>query len=295
MSSDDDPRATPVALEDRMAIATPEGVEVELTLAGIGSRFMAGGLDYMIQLTVIVSMALILRPAGGAGAAIFTSASFAMIFFYDVLFEVLGGGRTPGKRVNGLRVVRSGGRPITFSRSALRNILRLIDILPGVYAVGMTVMFISPRNQRVGDLAAGTYVVRDRHGDQPRTDRYTARPQVDPTPAPHLGRHGDLGRGRGHGAQLPRAALRPAPRVAPGDRRRAGRAAAPARRRRAVRPLRRGVPRAAGGGQEPLREVARHWPPSFVNSIVSVGPSSPRRTLAVAVEPLMLTSVTSSA
>ena len=183
MSSDDEPRATPVALEDRMAIATPEGVELELTLAGIGSRFMAGGLDYIIQLTVIVSMALILRPAGGAGAAIFTSASFAMIFFYDVLFEVLGGGRTPGKRVNGLRVVRSGGRPITFSRSALRNILRLIDILPGVYAVGMTVMFISPRNQRVGDLAAGTYVVRDRYGDQARTDRYTVRPQVDATPA----------------------------------------------------------------------------------------------------------------
>jgi uncharacterized RDD family membrane protein YckC len=181
MSSDDEPRATPMALEDRMAIATPEGVEVELTLAGIGSRFMAGGLDYIIQLIVIVSMALILRPAGGAGAAIFTSASFAMIFFYDVLFEVLGGGRTPGKRVNGLRVVRSGGRPITFSRSALRNILRLIDILPGVYAVGMTVMFISPRNQRVGDLAAGTYVVRDRHGDQAYRPRYS--PKVDATRA----------------------------------------------------------------------------------------------------------------
>jgi len=181
MSSDDATRAIPVALEDRMAIATPEGVEVELTLAGIGSRFMAGGLDYTIQLIVIVAMALLLRPAGGAGAAIFTSAAFAMIFFYDVLFEVLGGGRTPGKRVNGLRVVRSGGRPITFSRSALRNILRLIDILPGMYAVGMTVMFISPRNQRVGDLVAGTYVVRDRHGDAPRTPR--SSPAVDTTPA----------------------------------------------------------------------------------------------------------------
>jgi RDD family len=128
-------------------------------------------------------MALILRPAGGAGAAIFTSAAFALIFFYDVLFEVLGGGRTPGKRVSGLRVVRSGGRPITFSRSALRNILRLIDILPGMYAVGMTVMFISSRNQRVGDLAAGTYVVRVRHGDPPRGHRYSERPEIDTTPA----------------------------------------------------------------------------------------------------------------
>lgn len=182
MSSDDPTGATPVALEDRMSIATPEGVEVELTLAGIGSRFMAGALDYTIQLVVIVAMALILQPAGGAGAAIFTSAAFAMIFFYDVLFEVLGGGRTPGKRVNGLRVVRSGGRPITFTRSALRNILRLIDILPGMYAVGMTVMFISPRNQRVGDLAAGTYVVRDRHGDSRRPEGAFV-PAVDSEPA----------------------------------------------------------------------------------------------------------------
>jgi uncharacterized RDD family membrane protein YckC len=182
MSSDDVTRATPVALEDRMAIATPEGVEVELTLAGIGSRFIAGGVDYSIQLVVIVAMAVILQPESGAGAAVFTSASFALIFFYDVLFEVLGGGRTPGKRVNGLRVVRSGGRPITFSRSALRNILRLIDILPGVYAVGMTVIFISPRNQRVGDLAAGTYVIRERHGDRPRPEDAFV-PVVDPEPA----------------------------------------------------------------------------------------------------------------
>jgi uncharacterized RDD family membrane protein YckC len=183
MSSDDATRATPVALEDRMAIATPEGVEVELTLAGIGSRFIAGGMDYTIQILVIVAMALILRPESGAGAAIFTSAAFAMIFFYDVLFEVLGGGRTPGKRVNGLRVVRSGGRPITFSRSALRNILRLIDILPGMYAVGMTVMFISSRNQRVGDLAAGTYVVRDRLGDPPRRIHESGLMDIDTTPA----------------------------------------------------------------------------------------------------------------
>jgi uncharacterized RDD family membrane protein YckC len=181
MSTDDDRRATPVSYEDRLAIATPEGVEVELTLAGIGSRFIAGGVDFGIQLLVIVALALILEPAAGTGAAIFTSASFLLIFFYDVLFEVLGGGRTPGKRMNGLRVVRSGGRPITLVRSALRNILRLIDILPGVYAIGMAAIFISPRNQRVGDLAGGTYVIRDRHGDRPYEDGFV--PVVDPEPA----------------------------------------------------------------------------------------------------------------
>ena len=181
MSTDDSRRARPVAYEDRLAIATPEGVEVELTLAGIGSRFMAGAVDFGIQLVVIIALGVILQPAAGAGAAIFTSASFLLIFFYDVLFEVLGGGRTPGKRMNGLRVVRSGGRPITLVRSALRNILRLIDILPGFYAVGMAVIFISPKNQRVGDLAAGTHVVRDRHGD--RRVREPALAAIDATPA----------------------------------------------------------------------------------------------------------------
>ena len=83
-----------------------------------------------------------------------------------MLFEVLGGGRTPGKRWTGLRVVRSGGRRSRFTRSAMRNILRLIDILPGFYGVGMAVIFVTPHNQRLGDLAAGTLVVRDRHGDR---------------------------------------------------------------------------------------------------------------------------------
>jgi uncharacterized RDD family membrane protein YckC len=175
-------RVNPISFEDRVAIATPEGVEVELILAGIGSRFIAGAIDFTIQLVVIVSLALITRPAGDAGAAIFSSAAFAMIFFYDVLFEVLGRGRTPGKRWTGLRVVREGGRPITLARSALRNILRLIDIMPGFYAVGMTTIFITSRNQRIGDLAAGTHVVRYRHGDK-RRRRESGLLDIDPGPA----------------------------------------------------------------------------------------------------------------
>jgi uncharacterized RDD family membrane protein YckC len=153
MSTDDDCRATPVSFDDRLPIATPEGVEVELTLAGIGSRFIAAGMDFAIQIVVITALGFLLRPAGNAGFAVFTTFSFALIFFYDVLFEVLGGGRTPGK------------------------LLRLIDILPGFYAVGMTVIFITSRNQRIGDLAAGAYVVRDRHGDRSPAPGWL--PQVD--------------------------------------------------------------------------------------------------------------------
>src|ERR687896_2213838 len=127
MSTDDARRATPISFDDTVAIATPEGVEVELTLAGIGSRFIAGAIDFVIQIVVIVALSVVLRQLGDAGFAIFTSASFLLIFFYDVLFEVLGGGRTPGKTACGLRVGASGGRPITLSRSAVRNLLRLID------------------------------------------------------------------------------------------------------------------------------------------------------------------------
>ena len=155
---------------------------------------------------MIISLALILRPAGDAGAAIFTSAMFALIFFYDVLFEVLGGGRTPGKRWTGLRVVRSGGRPITLARSSVRNILRIIDILPGFYAVGMTVIFIAPRNQRIGDLAAGSHVVRIRHGDRPRANEARRR---RPRSRRHLGRDRRVAGRRRRRARVPRAPLRP--------------------------------------------------------------------------------------
>ena len=179
--STDDARA-PVGFEDRLAIATPEGVEVELTLAGIGSRFIAAGMDFAIQIAVLVALGLLLQPAGDAGFAIFTSLAFALIFFYDVLFEVLGRGRTPGKRASGLRVVGPGGRPVTLARSAVRNLLRLIDILPGFYAIGMTVIFITRRNQRIGDLTAGTYVMRDRYGDRSVAPG-AAVPQVDPAAA----------------------------------------------------------------------------------------------------------------
>jgi uncharacterized RDD family membrane protein YckC len=166
MSSEEPRRAEPVAFEDRLAIATPEGVEVELTLAGIGSRFMAGLVDWAIQLAVGIALGIALQPAGDTGVALFTLGLFLLIFFYDVLFEVLGGGRTPGKRLNGLQVVRSGGRPITLVRSAIRNILRLIDILPGFYAIGMGFIFATRHNQRLGDLVAGTLVVRVRYGDR---------------------------------------------------------------------------------------------------------------------------------
>jgi uncharacterized RDD family membrane protein YckC len=184
MSIDEPARAVPVGFEDRLAIATPEGVAIELTLAGLGSRFIAGMIDFTIRLLPLIALLVLVDPRDGAiGVAIFALADFGMQFFYYVLFEVLGGGRTPGKRWTGLRVVRTGGRPVTFVRSMLRKVLRIVDWLPAFYLVGMLSIFVTNQNQRLGDLAAGTLVVRDRHGDRRVGDAPDALPTYDPGPA----------------------------------------------------------------------------------------------------------------
>ncbi len=158
-----------VEYEDRVTIETPEGLDLELTLAGVGSRFASALIDITIQLVLLVALGLVLGvgfgvspDAGGFGVALYAVLSFLLFVGYDISFEVLASGRTPGKRLNGLRVVRDGGEPVTFTASAVRNILRVIDILPSFYLVGSISILVSPRNQRLGDLAAATLVVRER-------------------------------------------------------------------------------------------------------------------------------------
>jgi uncharacterized RDD family membrane protein YckC len=154
--------------EDRVRISTPEGVDVELTLAGIGSRFIAAVFDFAIQFSIVLAAALLLGVTdgqrGGLSLAGFTLIFFLVFFGYDVLFEVRAHGRTPGKRWTGLRVVRTGGTPVTLVPSSVRNVMRLVDILPALYAIGMFSIFVTRQNQRLGDLAAGTLIVRDRPG-----------------------------------------------------------------------------------------------------------------------------------
>ena len=156
--------------EDRITIATPEGVDLQLTLAGVGSRFTSALVDLAIQLALVLAFAFLFFVgldgfgAGGLGGAVFAVLSFLLFAGYDILFEVFASGRTPGKRLNGLRVVRADGSPVTFLTSAVRNVIRLIDILPTFYLVGIVSILVTARNQRLGDLAAGTLVVRERLG-----------------------------------------------------------------------------------------------------------------------------------
>lgn len=149
-------------LDDRVAIATPEGVELELTLAGLGSRAIAGGIDLAIKGALIGLLAIALLTTGVLGLTLLVPVIAIVLVGYDIAFETLAQGRTPGKRMNGLRVVREGGSPVDVTSSAIRNVLRLVDGLPLSYAPTIVSIAVTRRNQRPGDLVAGTLVIRER-------------------------------------------------------------------------------------------------------------------------------------
>ena len=149
--------------EDRITIPTPEGVELELTLAGLGSRAVAGAVDLILKLLLVgMLLTLLLGALGSAGVILILPAIGLSMLAYDVAFEVLADGRTPGKRGSGLRVVRSSGRRVDFMASMIRNLVRLVDGYPLGFMPTVVSILVTRRNQRPGDLAADTVVVRDR-------------------------------------------------------------------------------------------------------------------------------------
>ncbi len=169
-----------MTLDDQITIATPEGVEVDLVLAGLGSRFLARFVDSLVQFVIILALlAVTLALPNGWIVAFMIVIDFLVFFAYDMIFEVLASGRTPGKRAAGLRVVRSEGQPVGFVASLVRNVVRLIDFLPSAYLAGAITIVVSRHNQRLGDLAAGTVVVRERDA-RPQAAGWTSwsRPTV---------------------------------------------------------------------------------------------------------------------
>lgn len=151
-----------------MSIATPEGVDLDLVLAGLGSRFTAAMLDMLLRAVVIVAalmMASLGRSTPGVAVALAIGGIFLAWFGYDVLFELFAAGRTPGKRWTGLRVVTTSGDAVGAGASLVRNLLRIVDVIPGSYLVGLITVLATKRNQRVGDVIGGTLVVRERRGE----------------------------------------------------------------------------------------------------------------------------------
>lgn len=163
----------PRTLEDRhVRVETPEHVAVGYELAGLGSRFAALLLDLVIVVAGMVTMAVVFALLIGTPewvrelwAAVATLASFVWFWGYFILFEGFRDGQTPGKRVMGIRAVQDGGYALSPYAAAVRNLLRLVDIQPlGSCLLGGGVMMLHPLSKRLGDLAAGTVVVRDRPG-----------------------------------------------------------------------------------------------------------------------------------
>ncbi len=162
------PPAAP-ELSRRVAVETPEHVLLEFELAGIGSRSAAAIYDGMVifALFLLVSVAvnfagLLPRVSGTLAVSILMFISFFVVWGYFLLFEAFSGGRTPGKRRAGLRVVMDTGHPITFQAAAVRNLIRIVDLQPGVTSLlGLFFVFFHRQNKRLGDIVAGTIVVRD--------------------------------------------------------------------------------------------------------------------------------------
>ncbi len=158
--------------DDRLfTIETPEQIDVAYDIAGIGSRFLAAMVDHFLIGTVLFFSCLALalavdRISPGANvflvAALFGIGIFLTLCIYHIFFETVWNGQTPGKRLVGIRMLRTDGRPIGFLGSTIRNVIRLIDFFPAFYGVGFLAMFIDNRSRRLGDMAAGCIAVRER-------------------------------------------------------------------------------------------------------------------------------------
>ena len=167
--------------EDRYVLETPESIEVEFEPAGLGSRFCAMLIDSLwIALAVVVLITLFellgpgtlfpdhVRGSNWRGWVAGVVLAVLMIVIFDgyfIFFELLMRGQTPGKRRMKLRVVRDDGTPVGPHEVLIRNLLRIVDFLPAFYALGVVVMFPNPLAKRLGDIAAGTIVVKEGQRD----------------------------------------------------------------------------------------------------------------------------------
>src|SRR5215831_2431735 len=157
---------------EKLTIETPEQTSLDFAVAGVGSRFIALALDTLIQTLV----GLVVGIGGGMVVAALTAAApksavwgmavlvlffFLLYFGYFAFFEIIWNGQTPGKRKAGIRVIKDSGRPLTPAESIGRNLMRIVDWLPFMYAIGLACAFFTKGNKRLGDLVVGALVVRE--------------------------------------------------------------------------------------------------------------------------------------
>lgn len=155
--------------DDVVTIETPEHVTFEYELAGMGSRIVAALIDVMLVGLALLLLVLILSVAAGgigelapfavAGTVV---AAFALFWGYPICCEIFMQGQTFGKRSLKIRVIREGGYALTPAVVIVRNLMRLVDFLPGFYFLGLVTMILNRRYKRIGDFVAATIVIKEK-------------------------------------------------------------------------------------------------------------------------------------
>lgn len=148
-----------------LEVETPEHVIIDYEIAGLGSRALAALADSAVVVVLLVAIGVLALRIGPVLAPyllpLMSVVAFAVLWGYFALFEGFMDGQTPGKRWVGIRVIRDTGHPVTLREAAARNLLRIADFLPPPYLLGALLVAFHPRGKRLGDLVAGTVVVRD--------------------------------------------------------------------------------------------------------------------------------------
>jgi len=171
-----------------LVVPTPERVTFQYPVAGPGSRFLAQLIDSLILTAILIVVYIVILVIGISlhdqqlTIVLLILAGFVITFFYFLIAEATFAGQTPGKRALKLRVVGDQGQPITFSQALIRNLVRLVDFLPAYYGVGLVTLFINGRGKRLGDLAAGTLVVREQGAVSLKDLAYAVPPPAAPLP-----------------------------------------------------------------------------------------------------------------
>ncbi len=177
-------------MERELDVRTGEAIAVRYELAGVGTRFLALSIDFAIQIGIVIAILIAAslvellfhsvstfarfapldRGADIAVRAALSIAVFVLFFGYFIIFELAWNGQSPGKRLLGIRVVRDAGFPIDAGASVIRNLVRLVEVALGFYLISAVATLLSKENKRLGDIAAGTIVIRDRFDEAPELD-----------------------------------------------------------------------------------------------------------------------------
>src|SRR5215213_7558210 len=130
-------------LDTTRRVATPEGIELTLRLAGPVPRALAWAVDFLLRIALVFVMMLVASPLGRAGTGVVLITAFVVEWLLPAAFETLWNGQTPGKRAFGIAVLNDDGTPVRWPAALTRNLLRAVDFLPLFYGIGLAAMLVN--------------------------------------------------------------------------------------------------------------------------------------------------------